>query len=86
MKHVRVEHDKNCECQMCIGGLFQCKFCRLAEGELTTDCTGSPVDANKAKAVYDGFMDFIDGQGWVAPPPKPLQRTAPKPQAKGDLQ
>jgi len=51
-------------CMVCEGGLAICTVCHLMEGALTTDCPGVSASAN-SEAVYQGFLDFRKGEGWV---------------------
>jgi len=66
MKHQWEEHE-NCDfagCPICHGGLSVCKVCGLIEGSLTTDCPGYPCWSQKNEDVYQGKIDFVNGQ-WV---------------------
>ena len=67
------KHDyktaKDCKCDnpycnVCEGGLEICKVCGLYEGSLTTDCPGERVDGDSADKVYQGKMDYRNGE-WV---------------------
>lgn len=53
-------------CEVCNGGLMACDICGGAEGSLTTDCCGYAVHPSVLDAVYEGGLDFINGQ-WVVP-------------------
>ena len=68
MKHQYRNHlneDENCEgCCICEGGLLLCKICGLAEGELTTDCPNEPINYEKAREIYNGQLDYVDGK-WI---------------------
>jgi hypothetical protein len=75
MKHIAKECDcgEVC-CSICGGGLFICEVCGLAEGSLTTDCPGEP--ANKYdEDVYNGKVDYREGQGWVWGAKNPTNQT-----------
>lgn len=61
-------HDDCNGCHICNGGLFHCKICNGAEGSLPTECPGESMRYEEEVAVYDGTLDFKDGQ-WV---PEPL--------------
>ncbi len=65
MKHKWVEH-KNCRepglCPICDGGLFECEVCGLVEGSLTTDCPGYQCYAEKGDDIFQGKIDFVNGQ------------------------
>lgn len=62
MKHVRVEHCGNPNCDGCaICNLFLCAVCGGAEGSLTTECPGIKIDEEQADAVYAGKLDFVNG-------------------------
>ena len=65
-KHTRAVHGEEypqCEnemrCNVC--NLFICAVCKAAEGTLTTDCPGRPVDIYDQDLVYDGTLDFRAG-------------------------
>ena len=63
MKHIYEKHT-GCEkthCHICDGGLAHCTICNAAEGELTSDCPGAPVDAATRERVYDGEIDYVAG-------------------------
>lgn len=62
--HVAVKHDdcqRNC-CNVCDGGLTICARCGGAEGSLTTHCPGEPVSFDRDQNVYDGKIDYYQGQ------------------------
>jgi len=66
MNHKWVEH-RDClinGCPICDGGLDVCSVCGLVEGSLTTDCPGVPCWTEKNRLIYDGIIDFKDGE-WV---------------------
>jgi hypothetical protein len=46
-------------------GLQHCKVCNGAEGSLTTDCPGRRMTDAEEERVYDGEIDFKDGQ-WIS--------------------
>lgn len=70
MKHKWIEH-KNCSspgiCPICDGGLAACEVCGLIEGSLTTDCPGYRCWQEKGDDIYEGKIDFVNGQ-WVNQP------------------
>jgi len=51
-------------CPICDGGLAVCSVCRLYEGALTTDCPRFK-STDKEDDIYDGKIDYREGQGWV---------------------
>jgi hypothetical protein len=57
-------HPNNEPCMFCDGGLGLCTVCGGAEGSLTTECMGGPVDYFTLQKVYQTNLDFING-GWV---------------------
>ncbi len=69
-----VEHDyytsESCDCtkdgycNVCDGGLAICRVCGLTEGSLTTECPGYQCWREKNKDVYEGMIDFRNGE-WV---------------------
>ncbi len=66
-EHVAYVCPGNCfdrVCQFCDGGLFACSVCGAFEGATTTDCLGEKVDGDTWDRVYDGDLDFRDGE-WV---------------------
>lgn len=72
MKHVW--HDaENCRrdaderCVVCEGGLADCIVCGAAECQLTTDCPGEHVDADKRDTVCAGALDYTAKHGWHTP-------------------
>jgi hypothetical protein len=66
VNHVFVRHTKcaSAYCNICDGGLAVCSVCGSAEGSLTTDCPGGPVDYQRERQVYRGELDFVNG-AWV---------------------
>lgn len=73
MKHDFITSAEcNCDspqCPVCVGGLAICKVCGLAEGCLTTDCPGEKIKAGCQDAIYDGLLDFSNGQWRYLPNP-----------------
>lgn len=66
MQHIYEKHT-GCEkthCHICDGGLAHCIVCNAAEGELTSECPGVPVDYATRERVYQGALDYAGGQ-WV---------------------
>lgn len=66
-KHL-FEHHAKCEkeyCSVCDGGLSICVTCKLAEGTLTTHCPGDVVTAQAEDDIYQGLLDYVDGQ-WTS--------------------
>ena len=59
--------DYAANCDVCDGGLAICKVCGLVEGCLTTDCPGENVYAEKNETIYNGQIDYRNGQ-WVNEP------------------
>lgn len=70
MKHVKYVCDGRCQdsgvthCLYCDGCLFTCINCDCSEGTLPTDCPGIKIDEKKQMKIYNGEIDFIDGQ-WI---------------------
>ncbi len=67
MKHKYVIHPATCEdpyCPVCEGGLAICAVCGLAEGALTTDCSGSKVSSDDSDRVYAEVLDYIE-DAWI---------------------
>lgn len=46
------------------GGLAVCKVCGCYEGSLATNCPGAAVSADQQDRIYNGEVDFVEGQ-WV---------------------
>jgi hypothetical protein len=42
-----------------------CFTCRLAEGELTTDCPGERVGPHMAERTLKGDLDYTRKEGWM---------------------
>lgn len=61
-ENCRCGYDRNCN--VCDGGLAICSLCGLAEGSLTTDCSGQESYREYGDRVYAGEIDFIGGR-WV---------------------
>ena len=62
--HIPVVH-KNCErsfCPICDGGLFLCSVCGCAEGATTDDCPGKLIDQDDLDLIYDGKLNFRNGE------------------------
>ena len=51
-------------CPYCDGGLGLCVICACAEGTLPTHCPGKEIDQFAQEEIYNGKLDFINGQ-WV---------------------
>lgn len=58
-----MEHNYEKEL-MIESGLAYCNICGLAEGSLTTDCSGQKVSSELEEKVYGGKKDFREGIGW----------------------
>lgn len=48
--------------------LLHCKVCGGGEGELTTDCCGYKLDADKRDEIYINGLDFDKNKGWFYRP------------------
>lgn len=66
------EHDWKTSCGNgnCGGTCFTCccgfcKVCGAAEGATTTECPGEQMSYDRSTEVYEGKIDFVDGQ-WQA--------------------
>ena len=46
------------------GGLAVCKVCHCFEGGLATTCPGTTVSYDQQERIYNGEVDFVDGQ-WI---------------------
>lgn len=68
MQHKYIEpKDHNCNnpyCPICEGGLSVCSVCGLLEGSLTTECPCVPSYQEYADDVYEGKIDYRNGE-WV---------------------
>jgi hypothetical protein len=60
--------DPDLHCNICDGGLSLCMICGGAEGALPTHCPGVKMTSDQIELVYDGKLDYIEGQ-WVKNPP-----------------
>ena len=68
--HVSVQCDKDenghcprpAVCQWCDGGLFACALCNSFEGATTTTCPEMPMDQAMIDRVYDGELNYRDGE------------------------
>jgi len=49
-------------CVICCCGV--CKVCGCLEGATTSECPGVAATNEQTQAVYEGRLDFVDGQ-WV---------------------
>lgn len=54
--------SKFCSCEHCC--LSVCSVCGGYEGSLTTDCSGTRVDYDRQKEVYETPLDYTDERGW----------------------
>lgn len=54
-------------CMFCAGGLFACEVCHTLEGAVPTHCPGAPIDEFTQMLVYQGKLDFLNGN-WVRQP------------------
>lgn len=63
-KHVRVEHEKGCDCIMCRGGLFECSICGGCEGEIPMDCPETKMTEAQKDGVMAGHLDYQRGK-WI---------------------
>ncbi len=62
LKHIYESHE-NCDrnpCMVCDGGLGICVVCGAAEGELTDDCHGEPVEDRIKIADGDSRIQTLD--------------------------
>lgn len=50
------------DCMFCDGGLSACTVCHAFEGAWPDECPGAPMTADQVDAVYDGQLNFRDGQ------------------------
>lgn len=71
--HVALTHDPHYHdddlgagvgCMFCDGGLFACTRCDSFEGMTTTHCPGRGWGEDVGTAIYDGKLDYRDGE-WV---------------------
>ena len=45
-------------------GIDRCRICGCAEGTLPTHCPGKQVDSFAQEEIYNGTLDYIDGE-WL---------------------
>lgn len=68
--------DDFSKCPICEDGLAVCKVCNGAEGQLTKECCGRALRSDTLDAIYDHFIDFVDGK-WIAVEDEaPMPKTA----------
>lgn len=60
-------HCGSDDCPICRGGLSLCEVCGGAEGTLTTDCPGVPLNRIQEEEVAKQSIDFRDGI-WIINP------------------
>lgn len=73
-EHTDYECPKGCHypCQWCDGGLWACSVCNSFEGATTSECPGERMSYEVSEAVYDGHLDFVDGEWkWQCSPHTP---------------
>ena len=68
MEHVALRHTR-CDsnpgmCPICDGGLFVCKICGAAEGEVPTDCPGEKLGPATLESIFKGDLDYKNGT-WI---------------------
>lgn len=49
-------------CTFCDGGLAACTVCGGTEGSLTTHCPGYECEKSHGEAIYNGYIDYINGR------------------------
>lgn len=54
------DHERRC--MFCDGGLWACSVCDSFEGATTTECPGERMSPETATDVYNGRLDYIDGE------------------------
>jgi hypothetical protein len=63
-KHTHCQSD---HCMVCDGGLFICVDCYAFEGATTTECPGVRCYNEMSDFVYQGLIDFKNGE-WIVGP------------------
>ena len=61
----------NCDrggCFICDGGLAWCVHCKCMEGGLPTDCPGITVPMDTEGDIYQGKIDYQNGEWWLLKP------------------
>lgn len=51
-------------CWICNADLYGCSVCGGLEGSLPTHCPGAPMTKDQDDDVYEGRIDYRDGQ-WI---------------------